>query len=289
MYSQPNLPKFQPGDSITSRTLNHIANITKSNSTSSQGVGMHGHSDSSGSFQGMDEKVKEKPFWAMITGARRKYGVGQYPTLTDPDCPSIAGQFDYCFPPYNPERCPNFWYAHSWVELIEDYNLQRHGSEVFPVNVDPKLPFYNQPYNNINGGIEIYKRSCRDINGVYLDAGGMRGDIHEYPLYEVNNMALPTGYITQIHPGKGAYFLTAGFDDGMYAGLRGDTPFRYGFEGFKPPEKTCCEIIDAVVYGSANPTTQAGYDAEFQAYLSSKLKEPGRYKVTSRNNDPPPV
>lgn len=285
MHSFPNIPKFERGDNPRSQTINDIANFAKNNSVNSQGAGMHGYSTASGTSTNLDETIQKGPFWAMITGARRKYGPGQYPSLTDGDCPPIAGQFDYCFPPYNPERCPNYWYAHSWVELVENYDLTRHGEEVFPIIVDPKLPAYIQPFNNVNGGIEIYKRSCRAIHGVYTPGYGMRGDIHEYPLYEVNNMLLPVGYVTMIYPGNGAYMLVAGYDGGMYDFIFTDNKSIVA-GGYLPPEKSCCETIRYGLNVAPNQGMEDSQQEAFNKFISSEnlFKEPG--KIVRSSFDP---
>ena len=281
MHSMPNLPKFSPGDEIRNRTLQHVAEITKSNSISSQNLGMHGYSTSTGTAYGLEASLQNTPFWAMVTGFRKQYASGNYPSLEDADCPQIAGQFEYCYPPYNPASCPNFWYAHSWVQLNEDYNLFRHGSEIFPVFVDPKLPVYNQPANQINGPLETYKRSCRDINGVYMSAGGMRGDIFEYPLYEVNNTPLPVGFITRIQQGKGRYMLAASTSHGMF------NPFFYGGSFmFLAPEKSCCQEEALFV---AIPPNTPDLNTIIQNYqnqsenLGNRLNEPGKRKYSIRD------
>lgn len=217
MHSQPSdLPKFNPGDSIRARTLNHVANITKAASTNTQSLGMHGHSTSTGTSYNLSANIKREPIWAQITAIRKQYPPGQYPRLEDPECPAIAGQFDYCFAPYNPQYCPNYLFAYSWVELKEEYDLNRHGSEVFKIDKaeERTLPYWGQPANQFQNAsysgkpFITYPRSCRDINKQYSSSfGGMYGGINEYPLYEVNNALRPVGFITKIWFGNGNYML----------------------------------------------------------------------------------
>jgi len=213
MHTAPsNIPKIEPGDNIRARTLNHVAEIIKNSSNNQQGPGIHGYSSQSGTSISLQRDLTKAPIWAMITGARRKYAPGKYPSLEDPECPPVAGQFDYCFPPYNPVGCANYFYAHSWTELIEDYDISRHGSEIFPVIEDKNLPEYTFPPNNVNGALETYKRSCRNIAKEYAPSYGLFGHIHENPLYEANNQVLPIGYVTLIYYGKGSYMVTTAKD-----------------------------------------------------------------------------
>lgn len=280
MHSSPNLPEYKTGDSVRSQSLNEMASAARSLSANSNSTGIHGYSTSSGNALSLDEVIQKGPFWAMVTGVRRKYGPGQYPSLTDPDCPAIAAQFEYCFPPYNPERCPNYWYAHSWVELVEDYNLSKHGEEIFSITVDSKLPAYQQPLNNINKletgePLEVYKRSCRAIYGEYMPSRGMQGNIHEYPLYEVNNLILPKGYVTIIYPGKGAYMLVEGYDGYIY-----DTSFLDKYlrsqMGFLPQKDMCCSKLEAALNSGDEALEQLRSDT-LNFYLSDAnvFREPG--------------
>jgi len=275
MHSTPtNIPQFDAGDSIKARTLNHLAEITKSNSTQTSSPGMHAHSTSSGNSISLDINLQSKSIWVQITGVRKKYALGAYPSLSDPDCPDIAGQFEYCFPPFNPATCPNYWYAYSWVELIEDYDLKRHGSEIFRVFPDTKLPTYTQPFNNINHltsgePLEIYKRSCRDISAEYQSAGGMFGYINNVPLLEVQNQILPKGFITRAYFGKGNYLLTV--SPSTFA-----TYNTKAFPLFSYPDK--CQTVDSKIFGYLGDFSKDSVDG----YFSSSFVQPEKVTYSSQ-------
>ena len=278
MHTTPsNIPTASPGDSIKARTLDHVAEITKAACNYGHGAGMHSYSTNSQTNVGLNVNLTKPPIWAMVTGARRKYAAGKYPSLEDPDCPPVAGQFDYCFPPYNPVGCANYYYAHSWSELVEDYDISRHGSEIFPVKIDKTLPEYVFPPNNVNGALEKYKRSCRDIAKEYADSYGLYGHIHDTPLYEANNQPLPIGYVTLIYFGNGPYMVTtakdvsAGYFFNVYHEKTG---------GIFTNSNSCCGGVDFV------PQTVLSSQQKQEAYsnyLNWKFKEPGKVNLRTES------
>lgn len=183
MYSQPtNIPNLNPGDSLSSRTLDLVSSIVKSASVHTPGSGIHGYSTSSGTSQSMESKNLRLPIWAMITGSAFL------------NVPNNA-----------PSGCPRFLVAYSWVELLQSFDRFRHGAEIFPVIEDSTLPPYFQVPDQITRA--LYNRSCRTICGAGRSLGGLYGDLNNYPLFDVHNLERPLGYITQIYHGFGNYMF----------------------------------------------------------------------------------
>lgn len=230
----------------------------------------------------------------MITGVRRKYPPGVYPSLEDPECPEIAGQFGYCYPPYNPEKCPNYWYAYSWSELNEDYNILRYGSEIFQIREDPLLPSFEQPPNNVNKlptgePLDFYPRSCRRVQKEYSSAGGMFGYIHDWPLYEVNNQLLPKGMVLQIHKGHGNYMLAQAHHiqaaDNFSWRLIHTNPLR-GFLPVRKNKVTCSDKELDIWWPIFPPSyTESGIEPSFSDYSKREnLREPGKLNIVKDTN-----
>lgn len=207
MHSQPtNLPNFSPGTRITANKLKTLSEASSATFSSHYGHGIHASSFSDSTHASLSADLKRQSLWAMIVGLRRKYPFGEYPTSEDPPCPQIAAQFDYCQPPSNLSKCPNYINAYSWIELKEDFDIRRWGKELFNVEEDPMLPKYEQVPNQ-NTGI-IYSRSCRSIGSERTPTDGrLSGNIHNMPLFEANNGLRPIGYVTRIYFGHGNYMI----------------------------------------------------------------------------------
>jgi hypothetical protein len=145
MHSTPsNIPEISTGDNIRARTLNHMADIAKANSNTNQSGGMHGYSTSSGTSYGLSADLLQNSFLAMITNGWNDGGMNSF----------VAG------PPlkYGPEEhaseflaCENGLRAYSWVEMVENYDITRFGSEIFPIISDP----LNLPRKAVSGDVNL--------------------------------------------------------------------------------------------------------------------------------------
>ena len=128
MHSSPtNIPDIKPGDNIRARTLNHIADIAKANSNTNQSGGMHGYSTSSGTSYGLSADLTKDSFFVMITNGWNAGHMNSFVGGAGKRYPSGSGPSSWLV-------CKNGLRAYSWVEMVEDYDITRYGSEIFPIN-----------------------------------------------------------------------------------------------------------------------------------------------------------
>lgn len=254
MHSQPTtIPNLNPGDFLTSRTLDHVSSIIKAASVNTPGSGIHGYSTSTGTSYNAESDKLRFPIWAMITG---------HSFLNLENNP--------------PPGCPTYLIAYSWVELLQNFDRFRHGAELFPVFEDFNLePYAQVPYQTT--GV-LYNRSCRTICGKGKSMGGAYGDLNNRPLFDVHNQVRPLGYITQIYYGHGNYMFMVNKNPSMRSG--GEQALTHGsgwhvtkrLVGAKiVPFDSCCGKKALVLVATEG---EDDLDAVIEAYKSHNIKEP---------------